>query len=56
MKQKYFESGTPIFGGALGGPRSVGGAAIFQMGGPLGGPHPCWGGRPPHIESPVTIP
>ena len=31
----------------MGGARSVGGAAIFQMGGPLGGPHPCWGGRPP---------
>ena len=46
MKQKYFESDPPIFRGALGG-------SYFPDGGPLGGAHRCWGGRPPHIESPV---
>ena len=33
------------------GERSFGGGAIFQIGGALGGPHPCL--PPTHMESPV---
>ena len=49
----FFYLNTPsapphLWGGGGRGERSFGGAAIFQIGGALGGPHPCLPAPHPH--------